>query len=275
MTPPDRPTPVGQRRPVDPHPADRFQPVKSADRALEVLEALAASPDQPSLVDLSRTLGIPKSSLHGILRTLSRRGWVESDPTGTRFRLGMRALQVGAAYLDSDDTVGLLGTILDDLARQFGETVHLGRLDGAYVVYLAKRESVHPLRLYSAIGRRLPAHATALGKALLAERPDDVVDQLLTYPLAALTPHTVTDRDALLADLAAVRANGYAVDREESTAGVVCIAMALPLRTPALDAISLSVPVTRLDADGEQRIVGALRRAADEVQVARGLLSAT
>jgi len=76
--------------------------------------------------------------------------------------------------------VGLLGSILDDLARQFGETVHLGRLDGAHIVYLAKRESVHPLRLYSAIGRRLPAHATALGKALLAERPDDVVDEVLS-----------------------------------------------------------------------------------------------
>jgi DNA-binding IclR family transcriptional regulator len=169
--------------------------------------------------------------------------------------------------------VGLLGSILDDLARQFGETVHLGRLDGAHIVYLAKRESVHPLRLYSAIGRRLPAHATALGKALLAERPDDVVDEVLSWPLAALTPHTITDRDALLADLATVRAQGYAVDREESTHGIVCFAVALPLRTPAVDAISLSVPLARLSADGEQRIVPALRRAADEVAAARGLLS--
>ena len=97
---------------------------------------------------------------------------MRTDDTGSRFRLGMRALRVGAAYLDGDDTVGLIGGVLDELSRRFGETVHLGRLDGDQVVYLAKRESVHRLRLYSAIGRRLPAHATALGKALLAEHPD-------------------------------------------------------------------------------------------------------
>ncbi|MER7416069.1 IclR family transcriptional regulator [Micromonospora peucetia] len=250
-----------------------FQPVKSSTRTLEVLEALAASPQRRSLVDLARALDIPKSSLHGILRTMTQRGWVESDPTGTRFGLGVRALQVGAAYLTSDDTVGLLGGVLDDLSRQFGETVHLGRLDGAHIVYLAKRESVHPLRLYSAIGRQLPAHATALGKALLAERPDDALDGVLTWPLPALTPHTVTDPDALRAELATVREHGYAVDREENTEGIVCFATAVPLAMPATDAISLSVPVARLAAAGEDRIVAALRRAVDQVQAARGLLS--
>ncbi|WP_255609890.1 IclR family transcriptional regulator [Micromonospora sp. PLK6-60] len=250
-----------------------FPPVKSAGRTLEVLEALAASPHRRSLVDLARTLNIPKSSLHGILRTMAQRGWVESDSTGTRFGLGVRALQVGAAYLSTDDAVGLLGSVLDDLSQQFGETVHLGRLDGAHVVYLAKRESVHPLRLYSAIGRQLPAHATALGKVLLAGRPDDTLDQLLTWPLPALTAHTITTRDALRAELATVRARGYAVDREENTEGIACFAMAVPLQAPATDAISLSVPLARLGTDSEERIVAALCRAVDQVEAARGLLS--
>ncbi|MEV0425763.1 IclR family transcriptional regulator [Micromonospora sp. NPDC050495] len=252
---------------------DGFSPVKSAGRTLEVLEALAASPHRRSLVDLARDLGIPKSSLHGILRTLAQRGWVESDLTGTRFGLGLRALQVGAAYLTADDALGLLGTVLDELSRQFGETVHLGRLDGPHVVYLAKRESVHPLRLYSAIGRQLPAHATALGKVLLAERPDEEVDALLPRPLRALTRHTLSTPEALHADLAAIRRRGYAVDREESTEGIVCVAMAVPLRAPAGDAISLSVPVARLGADTEERIVAALRRAVDQVRAAAGLLT--
>lgn len=253
---------------------EEFQPVKSAGRTLEVLEALAVTPDRRSLVDLARELGIPKSSLHGILRTLVQRGWVETDETGTRFRLGLRALQVGAAYLDSDDTVGLLATVLDRLSREFGETVHLGRLDGSHVVYLAKRESVHPLRLYSAIGRQLPAHATALGKALLAERPDESVDRMLAWPLAALTPHTITGRAALHDALAAVRACGYATDREENTEGIVCFAVAVPLQEPAVDAVSLSVPAARLAPDSEERIVAALRRAVDQVRAARNLLSA-
>jgi DNA-binding IclR family transcriptional regulator len=251
---------------------DEFQPVKSADRTLEVLEVLAASPVRRSLVDLSRTLEIPKSSLHGILRTMARRGWVETDGTGTRFGLGVRALEVGAAYVDADDAVSLLAGVLDDLSRQFGEAVHLGRLDGPDVVYLAKRESVHRLRLYSAIGRRLPAHATGLGKALLAQYPDP--DVFLRWPLAALTPLTITDREAFRVELDRVRARGYAVDREENTEGIICFAMAVPLRdgVPAADAISVSVPTARVEGDTEALVSAALGRAVKHLRAARSLL---
>jgi DNA-binding IclR family transcriptional regulator len=254
---------------------EAFQPVKSAGRTLDVLEALAGSPGRRSLGGLARDLAIPKSSLHAILRTMIRRGWVEADATGTRFGLGIRALQVGAAYLETDDTAGLLAGVLDALSREFGETVHLGRLDGPHVVYLAKRESVHRLRLYSAIGRRLPAHATALGKALLAERADEAVDRLLSWPLAALTPRTITEPGALHEELAEIRRRGYAVDREENSEGILCFAVAVPLQAPATDAISLSVPAARLGPGGEDRIVAALRASVGQVRAARTLLSAT
>lgn len=247
--------------------------MKSAGRTLDVLEALAAAPDRYSLVELARVLRIPKSSLHGILRTLIQRGWVEADATGTRFGLGLRALQVGAAYLETDDAAALLAGVLDRLAAQFGETVHLGRLDGPHVVYLAKRESVHPLRLYSAIGRQLPAHATALGKVLLAQRGDDVVDRLLSWPLVALTRHTITEPVALRRELDAIRERGYAVDREENTEGIVCFARTVPLHTPASHAISLSVPVARLGADSEERIAAALGEAVDQIRTAGTLLA--
>ena len=251
-----------------------FQPVKSAGRTLDLLELLADQPRAWTLVDLARALGIPKSSLHGLLRTLTSRGWVSTDDTGTRFRLGMRALRVGAAYLDGDDNIGLLGTVLDELSRRFGEAVHLGRLDGAEVVYLAKRESVHHLRLYSAIGRRLPAHATALGKALLAGHPDQAADQMLTWPLARLTAHTITDRRAFHTALAGVRASGYAVDREENADGIMCIAMAVPLASPAVDAVSISVPVARLGPELEAAIVAALTETVGGLARARSMLTA-
>lgn len=253
---------------------EAYQPVKSADRTLEVLELLAASAQRRTLGDLARALGIPKSSLHGLLRTMAARGWVEPDPTGTRFGLGLRALQVGAAYLAGDELVGLIGGVLDRLSAEFGETVHLGRLAGPNVVYLAKRESVHRLRLYSAIGRQLPAHATALGKALLAAHPDETVDALLPWPLPALTANTITDRDRLHAELARVRHTGFAVDREENTEGIVCVARAVPVPSPATDAISLSVPAARLRADGVERIAAALERAMAPLRAATPLLSA-
>ncbi|MEV2237231.1 IclR family transcriptional regulator [Micromonospora sp. NPDC049891] len=250
-----------------------FQPVKSAGRTLDLLELLADHPQPWALGDLARALGIPKSSLHGLLRTLTSRGWVRTDETGTRFRLGLRALRVGAAYLDGDDRVGLLSGVLDELSRRFGEAVHLGRLDGDQVVYLAKRESVHRLRLYSAIGRRLPAHATALGKALLAEHPDHDVDRMLNWPLARLTPHTVTEPEALHAALAAVRTTGHAVDREENAEGIRCFAMAVPLTSPAVDAVSVSVPVSRLSPDLEVAIVAALRELVGGLAQARSMLT--
>jgi DNA-binding IclR family transcriptional regulator len=242
--------------PVDGALTPAFQPVKSADRALDVLEALAAAPNRRSLGDLARTLDIPKSSLHGLLRTMVRRGWVVADETGTRFGLGLRALQVGASYVDGDEVVARLADRLDALAAAFGETVHLGRLAGTEVTYLAKRESVHPLRLYSAIGRRLPAHATALGKALLARRDDAAAR--LSWPLPALTPHTITGREALLAELAAIRARGWAADREENSIGIACFAVALT----DTDAISISVPTARLTAEVEAGMVTALLRGA-------------
>ncbi|MEU7824469.1 IclR family transcriptional regulator [Catellatospora sp. NPDC049133] len=250
--------------------ADR-PPVKSADRTLELLEALASGGPR-GLVELSRDLDIPKSSLHGLLRTMAQRGWVEADATGTRFGLGVRALQVGASYLDSDDSVGLVNATLDALSARFGETVHLGRLDGPNVVYIAKRESAHPLRLFSAIGRRLPAHATALGKALLAARADDEVDRLLDWPLAALTPHTITTPEALHAELARVREAGHAEDREENTEGIMCLAVAVPLRTPAADAISISVPLARLRDTTVTEIVADLHRHATQLRAAAHLL---
>ena len=257
---------------------DAFQPVKSAGRTLDVLELLADQPRAWTLVDLARELDIPKSSLHGLMRTMTVRGWVRADETGTRFRLGMRALQVGAAYLDGDDSVGLLSSVLDDLSRRLGETVHLGRLDGDQIVYLAKRDSTHRLRLYSAIGRRLPAHATALGKALLAQHPDAEVDRMLQWPLQRLTPHTVTDPAVLHDALATVRATGYAVDREENAEGIVCFAMAVPLSVPptgpAADAVSVSVPTTRLTDDVERQILTALTDLVQPLGQARSMLSA-
>ena len=132
------------------------------------------------------------------------------------------------------------GPYLDEASEALGETIHLARLDGMDVAYLATRESHEYLRTISRVGRRLPAHAGALGKALLAERPDS---DLPEGPYEALTPSTHTTRDSLAADLAAVRARGYAVDREEGVPGIIGFGFALRYDTPAQDAISCSVPV--------------------------------
>lgn len=247
---------VGRGTPVE----ARFQPVKSADRVLAILESLAGSAGRRSLTDIGRELSIPVSSLHAILRTMERRGWLETDETGTRFGIGVEALRVGSAYPRTDDVLVRAEPVLDWLSEQTGETVHYGRIEGAHIVYLAKRDSRHSLRIYSAIGRRIPAHAAALGKAILAGHRDAEVRAILGDSLPALTRKTRTSATALLRDLARVRKVGYATETEESDQGLGCVAVAVPDRVPPRDAISLAVPTARLNADRTQELATLLRR---------------
>jgi DNA-binding IclR family transcriptional regulator len=239
--------------------------VKSASRTVELLEYFAGNKGPHSLADLHASLGYPKSSLYMLLRTLTECGWVETDGTGTRYRIGLRALLAGTSYIDGDHTVAAARDTLDWLAEATTETVHLARLDGADVVYLATRESQHYLRPISRVGRRLPAHTTSLGKALLAERTPAEVVSLLPADLVALTRNTIVAHDALAADLAATSKRGYAVDHEENTAGLRCFGVALRYRHPARDAISCSVPVARLAKGREHQIVTALLAARDRL----------
>ncbi|CAL9567763.1 IclR family transcriptional regulator [Streptomyces sp. enrichment culture] len=231
--------------------------VKSAARTVELLELLAARGDRPArLQELADELGVPRSSMYALLQTLVSRGWVRTDVTGSLYGIGIHALLTGTSYLDSDPRVRLVRPYLDEASEALGETIHMGRLDGYDVAYLATRESHEYLRTISRVGRRLPAHVGALGKALLAERPDE---ELPEGPYEAATPNTHTSRESLAADLARVRERGYSVDREEGVPGIVGFGFALRYDSPAQDAVSCSVPVARLTPEREERIVAVMR----------------
>ncbi|HVV22925.1 MAG TPA: IclR family transcriptional regulator [Pseudonocardiaceae bacterium] len=231
--------------------------VKSARRTIDLLETFAANPAWTSLADLHTRTGFPRSSLHGLLRTLRDAGWIETDTGGTRFRLGVRALIAGTAYLDRDPAMPYATEALERIREQTGFTAHYARLCGADVVYLETRESRHSLHLVSRVGRTLPAYATSLGKALLAELTEDELADLLPPVLPALTDHTITSREALRAELAAIRERGYATEHEEGTPGVACSAAVVPYRIPATDALSCSMPDDQA-TDAESRRVGEL-----------------
>ena len=240
--------------------------VKSAVRTLELLEFLATHEGSHSLTDIQRALGYPKSSLHALTRTLVHRGWVETDASGNLYRIGIRALLVGSAYIDTDVVVQLSRDTLDWLAAETGETVHLARLDRRDVVYLSTRASKHYLRPVARAGRRLPAYSASLGKALLAERSDAEVEELLPDRLEPLTANTIVDRPRLLADLHETRERGYAIDFEENTVGLRCLGVALRVENQPVYAISLSVPVARMTPEHEERMVAALLNAAQRLE---------
>jgi DNA-binding IclR family transcriptional regulator len=153
---------------------------------------------------------------------------------------------------------------LEALRSATGETVHLVVLSGRQVVFIDGIESVHALRVSSRTGRVLPAHATSVGKALLAALPPERVAELYGQAdLVAVTPRTITDRDELERQLAAIRERGYAVNHGESENGVGSVGMAV--RNPAGEpraALSVALPLERWSETTEQQAAAALRSAA-------------
>jgi IclR family acetate operon transcriptional repressor len=241
--------------------ADRggARPVKSAERTLALLERLAASAEPVSVVDLHRASGYPRSSLHQLLHTMAASGWIEMLQDGTHVSIGSRALVVGTAYLDRDRALPHALAALERIRDETGYTAHYARREGAQVLYLATRETTESRRATSRVARQLPAHATSLGKALLAElSAEERREALGSGPLAALTPNTVTDRAALDAQLDEAHARGYAHEREENLLGVSCVAVSVGYRIPATDAISCSMPIDRATRKEVERVAGVI-----------------
>jgi len=242
---------------VDQTKANAAGAVKSAARALDLLDEIAANGPGTQL-QLSTRLSIPRSSLHALLRTMTDRGWLQTDPTGSVYQLGIHSLVVSSAYLAGDPVLARAGAVMDQISSATEETVNLGRLLGSDVIYTARRESVHPLRMHSPVGRRLPAYSTALGRAILAERSLEDREAAVPDRIEPLTELTTTDRDAVLAMLAEAARRGYAVESDESCIGVRCFGVAWPSGRQVIDGISVAVPMSRLDAAREAHIIETL-----------------
>ena len=210
--------------------AARLPTVKSADRAVVILEYLGDASTPRSLREVTEDLGFPRASTYAILTTLQRRGWVEL--ANGRYRLGIRSLRTSAHFLEHDETVANVSPTLDALCAELSETIHLARLDGNEVVYLVTRRSPHSVSIIVPPGRRMPAYVTGLGKALLAARVWSDVEALLPRKLTRLTKNTISSRDELHRELQATEERGYALDREESADGVRCVAIALAFTIP-------------------------------------------
>lgn len=240
--------------------------VKSAERTTALLEYLSDAGEPRTLREVTVDLGLPRASAYALLTTLVRTGWVEADG-GAGFRVGIKALRAGAAYVEQDDVVRRAQAVMNELSEEVGETIHLARLDGHEIVYLATCMSrQHSLTIVSRPGRRLPSWATGLGKAMLATRPWPEVDALLPERLEPRTVHTLTTREALRAELGEVAARGHAMDEQESTLGTRCFAVPLRFGGIVAEALSCSVPTVRLTAEREPEVLAALLQAREQIE---------
>jgi len=245
--------------------------VKSADRVLTLLEYLADVKHAP-FAAIVRDLGLPNSSGHQLLQTVSARGFIEFDEATRTFRLGSRLWEVAQSYTMAADLAALAQPLMDDLRDQTTETVQLARLDGLENVYLAISESPHAMKLLSAVGSRLSAHATGLGKVLLAGLdPAELERRLDTAELTRYTDRTITTRKALRAALVEIQARGWGEDNEEFVIGCRCIAMPVhDADQNAVAAMSVSVPTPRFNETVARRIRTALKATVREVETKLG-----
>jgi IclR family transcriptional regulator, KDG regulon repressor len=254
------------------HPARKYQ-VRSVERALSLLRTFLAHDGELSAADLSKETGLDPSTVFRLLVTLEAQGFVEINRAVAKYRPGVVLLELGSRFLKNNDIRSRSIGYLERLRDEFGETVHLTILDGNEVVYLEKLAGLHPIGFMSSrVGDRNPAHCTGVGKALLAYLPDEELAR--RYPhgrLKRYTDHTITDLDALRADLARVRKRGYAIDLEEHEVGVKCVAAPTFDHKEVAAAVSVSGPADRMeDHIASDDLINKLMEAAAQISEQMG-----
>jgi DNA-binding IclR family transcriptional regulator len=218
--------------------------------------------------EIAERLGLPRTTVHELVNTLLDRSFLAAlEGSPIRYRLGMRLFQLGNRFAEQLDLAREAQAVAAKVAAACDETVHVAVLDGTYVVYIAKADSTHPVRMVSAVGRRLPAHCTAIGKVLLAALGDPTVDAL--YPpgqaLPAMTARSIASPGRLRTILAEVRSEGVAFDDCESNEAVRCVAAPVRDHTgTVVAAMSISVPIVRWTDPADAMWAPLIRKGAEE-----------
>lgn len=245
--------------------------IKSLDRAMMVFEFLSAAQGK-SLSALASEMGQSPATLYRILVTLEGRGLVEFDPDLQVWHIGPRAFVIGSRYLQRSSLVERARPILRRLMEETGETANLGVEQNARVLFVSQVETQANIRAFFPPGTLSPMHSSGIGKALLAQKDAEWLARFeATEALEPFTPHTLTNRTALDADLAETRARGYAIDAEEKNIGMRCIAAPVfDLNGEAVAGISVSGPTSRIGPESITPLGAAVVEAAQALSRAIG-----
>lgn len=197
--------------------------IQSIDRATAILRALASGPRRLGVSELAERLGLARPTVHGLLQTLQTHGFVEQDPYSDKYQLGPGLLQLGYSYLDLNELRSRSISHADNLARRTGAAVRVGVMHGSSVVVV--HHVFRPDATFGVleVGLQLPLHASALGKAILAFSPAQVIEDLLAEPPPRLTKQTLNAAE-LRGELAVSRDSGIATERDEAVLGESSVA---------------------------------------------------
>lgn len=234
---------------------------RSTKRVLDIFEALANASEGLTMAEICREVNAPKGSLSPILHTMADSSYVAYDDTTKRYSIGLKTYLLGKSFDRESTSISLFMAAMRDVTNACGETCQLGVLDRGRVLYIAKVDSPQPVRLTSSIGKTLPIHYTAIGKALVSEMDEEKVREMLHEPLERPTDATVRTADEFIAQLAEVRNGGFAYDREEATEAVQCIGIGIRSHGVIQYGLSVTTPSYRLTEDKQELIKEALSRA--------------
>jgi DNA-binding IclR family transcriptional regulator len=218
------------------------------DRAMSILNALAARQEELTIAELCSKLRLHKSTVHRLMMVLEGHRLVAKNPENGRYRLGLKLFELGSKAIADLDLRERSRAHLTRLLQETRETVHLCILDLGDVVYLEKMEPERSMRTASRVGARHPAYCTAVGKVLMSELPEADLSALLkTIEFKPRTARTIISPDAFRAELKRIRARGYALDDEEIEEGLRCVAAAVRDHSGrAIAAVSMSGPSFRM-----------------------------
>jgi DNA-binding IclR family transcriptional regulator len=228
--------------------------IRSVSHALDVLEQFYGEADELGVTELSKRLKLHKNNIFRLLATLESRGYIEQNKATENYRLGVRSLQLGQAFVSRMGLLRQAHPIMEALGRQCRESVYVAVARRGGMVPLDGVDADQPIRLVSRIGESLPMHCTAAGKALLAFESEDELKARLPEGLKRYTPNTVTDRQALAQQLRGVVEKGYAVDGGEYVEDIRSIAVAIKDYTGrVVGTLAVSGPAYRMSAERIQK----------------------
>ncbi len=247
-------------------PKPRRMRLSSVANAIRLTKAFSEQEYEMGISALAARLGLAKSTVHRLATTLVEYDMLEQNRETGKYRLGLAFFELGTLVRRKMDVTTEAQGEIHALADSSGETVQLAILDHSTVLYIRIRESRQAVRMSSGLGSRAPAHCTGVGKALLAFQPPEVVQQVIDNGLKRHTENTITDPENLRAELATIRARGYAIDDEEIEIGLRCVAA--PIRDHSarvVAAISVAAPVQRMNKKQVQASVPSVMAAAENI----------
>lgn len=225
---------------------------EAVSRAIDIINIVAASGRPLTLAEICKQTGIPKTSAFGILHTLVQKNALEiADENSKSFRLGLGLFETTLAALSSTDLLKAARPLLEELNALIGETILFAVEDSGEMVFLDMLEGEAYLRATVKLGTRVHMYCSAIGKAVLAARPEaDLLAFMNTATLAPKTRHTIVSRADLMRDLAETRGRGYSIDNEENVEDVRCVGAPIYSRSRKVIAgISITSQASRVDAD--------------------------